>query len=172
MNVLEHTMLGIDRILNGSPSSSDGQHGRKSALSGAQHELSEGDSQAGSGTAGAGISYPVTCRARYYDAASRILEDELHLFTHANADELGLVIEQWIEKKRENWEPAVMSKAQAIKDLRRALRMGGLPQPKNQAAVYERDENGEIVAASVHFCVGYMSGAIKDALAELGAKDI
>src|SRR5688500_15682427 len=38
------------------PSSSDGQHGRKSALSGAQQELSEGDSHAGSRTAGAGSS--------------------------------------------------------------------------------------------------------------------
>jgi hypothetical protein len=105
MNVLEHTMLGIDRILNGSPSSSDGQHGRKSALSGAQHELSEGGPQAGSGTAGAGSLYPVTCRAHYYDIATKILEDELRLLTHTNADELGLLIEQWIEKKRENWEP-------------------------------------------------------------------
>jgi hypothetical protein len=43
MNALEHTMLGIDRILNGSPSSPDGQHGRKSALSGAQQELSGED---------------------------------------------------------------------------------------------------------------------------------
>jgi hypothetical protein len=105
MNVLEHTMLGIDRILNGSPSSSDGQHGRKSALSGAQHELSEGDPQAGSGTAGAGSLYPVTCRARYYDAASRILEEEGQLLTHDNADELGHVIQKWIEETRNNWEP-------------------------------------------------------------------
>lgn len=105
MNVLEHTMLGIERILNGSPSSSDGQHGRKSAVCGAQQELSEGDSQAGSGTAGAGSLYPVTCRARYYDAASRILEEEGQLFRHANADELGHVIQQWIEQKRNNLVP-------------------------------------------------------------------
>lgn len=106
MNVIEHTMLGIDRVLNGSPSSSDGQHGRKSAPSGAQHELSgEGRPHTGIGTADAGSPYPVTCRARYYDAASRILEDELHLFTSENTDELGLVIEQWIERKRANWEP-------------------------------------------------------------------
>lgn len=37
-----------------SPSSSDGQHGRKSALSGAQHELSEEVPHAGLGTAEAG----------------------------------------------------------------------------------------------------------------------
>lgn len=56
MNVLEHTMLGIDRILNGSPSSSDGQHGRKSAVCGAQQELSgEERPTAGIGTADAGI---------------------------------------------------------------------------------------------------------------------
>jgi hypothetical protein len=41
MNLAEHTMLGIDRILNGSShSSGDWQHGRKSAQSGAQ-ELPE-----------------------------------------------------------------------------------------------------------------------------------
>lgn len=57
------------------------------------------------GTAGVGSLYPVTCRARYYDAASRILEDEPNLFTHDNADELGHVIEKWIEETRENWEP-------------------------------------------------------------------
>jgi hypothetical protein len=56
-------------------------------------------------TAGVGSLYPVTCRARYYDAASTILEDELRLFTHDNANELGAVIEQWIERKRANWEP-------------------------------------------------------------------
>lgn len=49
--------------------------------------------------------YPVTCRARYYDAASRILEDEPQLFTHDNADELGHVIQKWIEETRNNWEP-------------------------------------------------------------------
>lgn len=112
MNVLEHTMLGIDRILNGSPSSSDGQHGRKSAVCGAQQELSGEDSHAGPGTAGAGSFakgdrelYPVTCRARYYDAASRILEEEGQLFRHANANELGHVIQQWIEQKRNNLVP-------------------------------------------------------------------
>ena len=57
------------------------------------------------GTAGVGSLYPVTCRARYYDAASRILEEEGQLFTHDNADELGHVIEKWIEETRANWEP-------------------------------------------------------------------
>jgi hypothetical protein len=41
-------------ILPKSPSSSDGQHGRKSALSGAQQELSEEGPQAGLGTVEAG----------------------------------------------------------------------------------------------------------------------
>jgi hypothetical protein len=49
--------------------------------------------------------YPVTCRARYYDAASRILEDELGLHSHDNADELGHVIQKWIEETRNNSEP-------------------------------------------------------------------
>lgn len=39
-----------------SPSSSDGQHGRKSAVCGAQRELSEEGSHAGPGTVGAGTS--------------------------------------------------------------------------------------------------------------------
>ena len=52
-----------------------------------------------------GVAYPVTCRARYYDAASRILEDELQLFTHENANELGAYIQQWMERKHDNWEP-------------------------------------------------------------------
>ena len=38
------------------PPSPDGQHGRKTALSGAQHELSGEGSPAGPGTAGAGSS--------------------------------------------------------------------------------------------------------------------
>lgn len=68
--------------------------------------LVEGSSTtAGSGTAGAGSSYPVTCRARYYEAASTILEDELRLHTHDNANELGGIIEAWLAKKRDNWEP-------------------------------------------------------------------
>jgi hypothetical protein len=100
-----HCQYDIAKRSTQSPSSPDGQHGRKSALCGAQHELSGEDSQAGSGTAGAGSFYPVTCRARYYDAASRILEDETNLFTHDNADELGHVIQKWIEETRNNWEP-------------------------------------------------------------------
>jgi hypothetical protein len=97
----------------------------------ANKSLSHGqkdDHQAGLGSVGAGISarckscgaplyalydsctqcltaqtpeYPVTCRARYYDAASKILEDELHLFRHDNANELGALIEHWIERKKE-----------------------------------------------------------------------
>ena len=65
-----------------------------------------------------------------------------------------------------------MSKAEAIKQLRRALRAANLPAPKDPAASHERDEHGEIVAASMGFRVGYMEGAIREALAELGATDI
>lgn len=50
-------------------------------------------------------AYPVTCRARYYDAASRILEEEPRLLRHENANELGHIIEQWIERKRGNLGP-------------------------------------------------------------------
>lgn len=57
------------------------------------------------GTADVSNLYPVTCAARYYDAASRILEDEPRMFTHDNADELGHVIQRWIEETRNNWEP-------------------------------------------------------------------
>lgn len=68
--------------------------------------LVEGPSPtADAGTAGVGSLYPVTCRARYYDAASTILEDEMRLFNHANANELGSLIEQWIESKRGNLGP-------------------------------------------------------------------
>jgi hypothetical protein len=99
MDVLTHTMLGIDRILNGS------SKGPQQPMPG-NPALVEGPSPtAGLGTAEAGSLYPVTCRARYYDAASTILEDELRLFNHANANELGAVIEQWIERKRGNLGP-------------------------------------------------------------------
>lgn len=67
--------------------------------------LRQKDAPADLGTAEVGTPSPVTCRARYYDAASTILEDELPLFSHENANELGQVIEQWIATKRENWEP-------------------------------------------------------------------
>lgn len=65
-----------------------------------------------------------------------------------------------------------MSKADAIEQLRRALHMANLPAPKDPAASHERDESGKIVAASMGFRVGYMEGAIREALAELGATDI
>lgn len=85
------------------PTSSDSQSPRN-RFSSAPAGVSE-DTTADFGAAKASILYPVTCRARYYDAASTILEDELHLFNHANANELGAVIEQWIATKRNNWEP-------------------------------------------------------------------
>jgi C4-dicarboxylate-specific signal transduction histidine kinase len=98
-DIFNHTLQAL------APSSSDGQHGRKSAMRGAQQELSAEGSTAGLGTAEAGVSYPVTCRARYYDAASRILEDDLHLYSHDNCNELGKLIQQWVERKHDNWEP-------------------------------------------------------------------
>lgn len=160
MNVLEHTMLGIDRILNprqhesthrpisresvcasvavleadtsgescheSSPTMEESVAGRAddhSVCSRLAHvtgsespepqqpmpgspALVEGSSPtAGIGTADAGSLYPVTCRARYYEAASRILEEEGQIWTHDNADELGHVIQKWIEETRNNWEP-------------------------------------------------------------------
>jgi hypothetical protein len=71
-------------------------------------DLVEGSSPcADARTASVGDLYPVTCGARYYDAASRILEDEGRLAgnPHDNANELGAVIEQWIHRARNNWEP-------------------------------------------------------------------
>lgn len=65
-----------------------------------------------------------------------------------------------------------MSKAEAIKQLRRAMRMANLPAPKDPAATHERDEHGEIVAASMGFRVGYMESSIREALADLGVTDI
>ena len=99
MNVLEHTMLGIDRILNGS------SKGPQQPMPGSPALVERPSPTAGIGTADAGTSYPVTCRARYYDAASRILEEEGQLFTHDNADELGHVIQKWLEETHNNWEP-------------------------------------------------------------------
>lgn len=103
MNAFEHTMLGIDRILNGSPRvAGTGPRPRV----GIAPEGSEGTPPAADrGPATVGLLYPVTCAARYYDVASKILEDEPNLFTHENADELGHVIQKWLEETRANWEP-------------------------------------------------------------------
>lgn len=48
---------------------------------------------------------PLACEDRYYEAASKILEDDDQLFSHANCNELGALIQQWIADARENWEP-------------------------------------------------------------------
>lgn len=94
---IEHVFKALDRIERREP---------QQPMPGNPPRLVEGSSPtAGIGTADAGISKQVTCRARYYEAASKILEDELHLLTHENADELGHVIQKWIEETRENWEP-------------------------------------------------------------------
>lgn len=53
----------------------------------------------------AGVVYPITCEPRFYDAASQLLESEPHLNTHDNADELGHVIQKWMDETRNNWEP-------------------------------------------------------------------
>lgn len=49
----------------------------------------------------------LTSADRYYEAASKILEDEGPLAGNCydNAHELGALIQQWIERKRDNWEP-------------------------------------------------------------------
>jgi hypothetical protein len=60
---------------------------------------------AGIGTADAGTLYPVTCGERYYNAANQILENESHIWTRENCNELGALIEQWISDARDNREP-------------------------------------------------------------------
>lgn len=52
------------------------------------------------------VAYPVTCEERYYDAASALLEDESGIGTHADCNELGQVIQDWIKCKRDNYEPS------------------------------------------------------------------
>jgi hypothetical protein len=90
---IEHTFKAIDRILNPGP---------QQPMPGHPALVERSSPAADTGTAGVSDLYPVTCRARYYDAASRILEEEGRLHRHACADELGHVIEAWIERKRNN----------------------------------------------------------------------
>jgi hypothetical protein len=90
-------------IAKRSPTSSDPQSPRN-RISSAPAGESEG-ATADLGAAKVSLPYPVTCRARYYDAASRILEEEGQLHSHDNADELGHVIQKWIEETRNNLEP-------------------------------------------------------------------
>jgi hypothetical protein len=61
-----------------------------------------------------------------------------------------------------------MSKKEAIKHLRDALRMANLPIPSNPRDTYEKDAQGNITAANRSFCVGYMEACIKEALEALG----
>lgn len=86
------------------PSSEVAGTGRHSIRETGPEDLG-GNPPADRGPATVGALYPVTCRARYYEAASRILEDESGLCTHANADELGHVIQRWLERKYNNWVP-------------------------------------------------------------------
>lgn len=67
-------------ILPQSPSSSDGQHGRKSALSGAQQELSGEDPHADAGTAGVGSP-----SGRYWTVRFRHGGSALWNYTHVIA---------------------------------------------------------------------------------------
>jgi len=93
---IEHTFKAIDRILNPGP---------QQPMPGHPALVERPSPAADTGTAGVSDPYPVTCRARYYEAASRILEEEGQLFTHENSNELGALLEQWINDARDNWEP-------------------------------------------------------------------
>jgi hypothetical protein len=95
---IEHVFKALDRIEQRSPASA------ATVDKPLSHDKNDAP-HADTGTAGVGALDPVTCRARYYDAASRILEEEGQLLSHDNADELGHVIERWIEETRDNWEP-------------------------------------------------------------------
>lgn len=100
---IDHVMTPVSQR---DPSSTGGQHGRKSAQSGAQIELpAEGSTQPAPGLQEPAFPAPLACEDRYYEAASTILEDDDQLFSHDNCNELGALIQQWIEDARENWEP-------------------------------------------------------------------
>jgi hypothetical protein len=88
------------------PSSEVAGTGRHSIRETAPEDLG-GFPPADCGPATVGVLYPVTCEPRFYDAASRILEDEGPLAgnPHDNCNELGALIQQWISDARENWEP-------------------------------------------------------------------
>jgi hypothetical protein len=96
---IEHTFKAIDRILNVS------SKGPQQPMPGTPALVERPSPCADLGTAEVSNLYPVTCEARYYDAASRILESDPHLCTHDNADELGHVIQKWMEETRNSWEP-------------------------------------------------------------------
>jgi hypothetical protein len=51
------------------------------------------------------MSYPVMCEEKCYEAASDVLEDEADIFNHAACNELGLIIQAWLQRKRDNHEP-------------------------------------------------------------------
>lgn len=95
IDLIGHAMTALNR----SHASADTAHESQQA------QRQKDVSHAGLGSVEAGTLYPVTCRARYYDAASKVLEDEPNLFTHDNADELGHVIQKWIEEANNNSGP-------------------------------------------------------------------
>lgn len=101
MDLLDATNFALDRIFDSSKRAAATREPSSFAPA-------EGSSPAAdTGTAGVGDLYPVTCEERYYDAASRILEDEGRLAgnPHDNANELGALIEAWIHRARNNWVP-------------------------------------------------------------------
>lgn len=95
---IEHLFKAIDRITSPGP---------QQPMPGNPALVERPSPCADTGTAGVSDLYPVTCEARYYDAASQLLEDEGPLAgnPHDNANELGALIQQWMEKARNNWEP-------------------------------------------------------------------
>lgn len=63
-----------------------------------------------------------------------------------------------------------MNKAEAIKHLRDALHVAGLPIPSDSRQTFETDADGKFTAVNRAFSVGYMRSCIKHALKELGEK--
>jgi hypothetical protein len=98
---IEHTFRALDRIeRRDSPASTDTANKPYMTSHG-----QEDTPHAGLGSVEAGTLYPVTCGERYYNAANQILEDESHIWTRENCNELGALIEQWISDARDNREP-------------------------------------------------------------------
>jgi hypothetical protein len=62
-----------------------------------------------------------------------------------------------------------MSKRMAIKHLREALRIAGLPSPRDRSVSREIDSTGRVVAADIAFQLGMVEALIELALAELRA---
>lgn len=67
-----------------------------------------------------------------------------------------------------------MDVSEAIGHLRKALQTANLPPPQRKNGVFlvshEKDELGNITAATPSFCVGWMEASIRFALEALGEK--